>query len=171
MSEHALGTITSHSFILNTNLIDRLILSSDISHDIISDITHIVFTFIYLFFLHFLKVLFYIGVELINNVRIVAGVQQSDSVIYISILFQILFPFRLLQNIEQSSQCYTVGPCCLSILNMIHVNPKLPNVKRKEESKKRGEKNMQQKYYVSQKAYSSYCLIIRQINNRLIGLK
>ena len=49
-------------------------------------------------FLHFLKVLFYIGVELINNVRIVAGVQQSDSVIYTSVL-QILFPYRLLHDI------------------------------------------------------------------------
>ena len=34
----------------------------------------------------------------------VLGVKQSDSFIHIhiSILFQILFPFRLLQNIEQS---------------------------------------------------------------------
>ena len=55
-----------------------------------------------------------------NNVVLVSGVQQSDSVIHIhvSILFQILFPFRLLHNIEQSSQCYTVGPCWLSILNI-----------------------------------------------------
>ena len=50
---------------------------------------------------------------MINNVVLVSGVQQSDSVIHIhiSILFQILFPFRLLQNIEQSSLCYAVGPC------------------------------------------------------------
>ena len=36
---------------------------------------------------------------------LVSGVQQSDSVIHIhmSILFQVLFPFRLLKNIEQSS--------------------------------------------------------------------
>ena len=56
---------------------------------------------------------------MINNVVMVSGVQQSDSVIHIhvSILFQILFPLRLLQNIEQSSLCYTVGPCCLSTLN------------------------------------------------------
>ena len=49
---------------------------------------------------------------------IVSGVQQSDSVIqaHVSIFFQILFPFRLLHNIEQSSLCYTVGPCWLSIL-------------------------------------------------------
>ena len=58
--------------------------------------------------------------ELINNVKIVSGIQQSDSVILIhgSILSQIFFPFRLLQNIEQSSQCYTVGPCWLSVLNI-----------------------------------------------------
>ena len=44
---------------------------------------------------------------------LVLGVQHSDSVIHIhvSILFQILFPFRLLQNIEQRSLCYTGGPC------------------------------------------------------------
>ena len=55
---------------------------------------------------------------MINNVVLVSGVQQSDSVIHIhvSILFQILFPFRLLQNMEQSSLCYTVGPCWLFFL-------------------------------------------------------
>ena len=43
--------------------------------------------------------------------------RKSESVIhiYVSILFQILFPYRLLQNIEYSSLCYTVNPCCLSI--------------------------------------------------------
>ena len=51
---------------------------------------------------------------------LVSDVQPSDSVIHIhvSIPFQILFPFRLLHNIEQSSLCYTVGPCWLSILNI-----------------------------------------------------
>ena len=39
--------------------------------------------------------------------------------IHVSILFQILFPFRLLQNTEQSALCYTVGPCWLSILNIV----------------------------------------------------
>ena len=34
------------------------------------------------------------------------------------ILFQIIFSFRLLQNIELSSLCFTVGPCWLSILNI-----------------------------------------------------
>ena len=41
---------------------------------------------------------FYIGVSLINNIVLVLGVQQSDSVIHIqvSILFQIFFPFRFI---------------------------------------------------------------------------
>ena len=70
----------------------------------------------------FFKILFILfGVQLINNVVLVSGVQQSDLVIHIhvSILLQILFPFRLLHNMEQSSLCYTVGPCWLSILNII----------------------------------------------------
>ena len=52
----------------------------------------------------FLNFLFYIGVELINNVVPVSGGQQNDSVIHIHvpILFQILSPIRLLHNIEQS---------------------------------------------------------------------
>ena len=57
---------------------------------------------------------------LINNVVLVSGVQPSDSVLHIPVssLFQILFPFTLLQNIEQSSLCYTVGPCWLCVLNI-----------------------------------------------------
>ena len=49
-----------------------------------------------------------------------SGVRQSGSVTLrrISIVFQILFPFRLLQNTEQSSLCYIVGPCWLSVLNI-----------------------------------------------------
>ena len=35
-----------------------------------------------------------------STMLLVSGVQQSDSVIHISIPFQILFPYRLLQNIE-----------------------------------------------------------------------
>ena len=37
---------------------------------------------------------------------------------HIPILFQIIFPLKLLYNIKQSSLCYMVGPCCLSILNI-----------------------------------------------------
>ena len=52
---------------------------------------------------------------------LISGVQQSDSVIHnvLSILLQILFPFWLLQSIEQSSLCYTVGPCRLFILYIV----------------------------------------------------
>ena len=54
------------------------------------------------FFLFKLNFKFCIGVWLIYNVMFVSGVQQSDSVIHIhiSILFQILFSYRLLQNFE-----------------------------------------------------------------------
>ena len=42
---------------------------------------------------------------MIYNIVLALGVQQSDSVMHVHmpILFQILFPFRLLQNIELSS--------------------------------------------------------------------
>ena len=44
--------------------------------------------------------------------------------IYIYILFQILFPFRSLQNIKQHPLCYTVGPCWLSIVSLsFSLNP------------------------------------------------
>ena len=46
--------------------------------------------------------------------------QQSDSDIHIhvSVLFQIIFSFGLLQNIEQRFLCYTIGSCWLIILNI-----------------------------------------------------
>ena len=61
---------------------------------------------------------------MINNVVLVSGVQQSDSVLYIHvfILFQIISPVRLLQNTEQSSLCYTVGCSWLSILKLLKVS-------------------------------------------------
>ena len=46
----------------------------------------------------------------------------------ICVLFQILFHYILLQDIEYSSVCYIVGPCCLPVLYTvvcIYVNPKL----------------------------------------------
>ena len=43
-------------------------------------------------------------------------------IIYTCILFQIFFPFKLLQNIEQRFLCYTVGPCWLSVLNIVVCN-------------------------------------------------
>ena len=74
-----------------------------------------------IFLFLFLKFLFYIGLQLIYNV-LVSGIRQSDSVIHVYIqlfFFQALFPFRLLQNIEQSSLCSAVGPYWLSILNTV----------------------------------------------------
>ena len=44
--------------------------------------------------------------------------QQGDCYICIYIPFHILFHFGLSWDIEYSSLCYTVGPCCLSILYM-----------------------------------------------------
>ena len=44
------------------------------------------------------------------------------------IYFQILSPYRILQNSEYSSLCYIVGPCGSSVLCLvvyIYVNPKL----------------------------------------------
>ena len=60
----------------------------------------------YLFFIIFIRV------QLIYNV-LVSGVQQSDSVIrmHMFIPFYILFSYKLSQNVEQSSLCYSVGPC------------------------------------------------------------
>ena len=60
---------------------------------------------------------------MINNVVLVSGVKQSDSVthIHVSLLFQVVFPLD-----HYSSLCYTVGPCWLSILN-ISVYMSIPN--------------------------------------------
>ena len=57
---------------------------------------------------------------MIKNVVILLGEHQRYSAIHIVvfILPQILLLFRLPHNIEQSSMCYTVGPCWLSILNI-----------------------------------------------------
>ena len=38
---------------------------------------------------------------------------------YIHVPFQILFPFRLLQNIEYTFLCYTIGPCWLATLYIV----------------------------------------------------
>jgi len=61
----------------------------------------------------FFNFLFYIGVELINNVVIVSGEQWRDSAIHthVSILPQSPLPSRLPHNTEQSFLYYTVGPC------------------------------------------------------------
>ena len=69
-------------------------------------------------------------VQLIYNVVLVSRVQQSGSVIHTYIYIYIYvyiyinsfsdsFHYRLLQHISQSFLCYTVGPCCLSILGTV----------------------------------------------------
>ena len=56
---------------------------------------------------------------------LVSGVQQSEPVIYIYIcllfFLKILFPYRPLQNIEQSSPCCTVDSYQLSILLYVSI--------------------------------------------------
>ena len=55
--------------------------------------------------------------QLIYSVVLVSDVQQSGSVIHI--YFQILLHYRLLQDVECSSPCHTVGPCHWSALYMV----------------------------------------------------
>ena len=62
---------------------------------------------------------FILGYSQLTMLLIVSGGQQRNSAIHIclSILPQTPIPPRLPHNIEQSSLCYTIGPCLLSILN------------------------------------------------------
>ena len=73
--------------------------------------------------LSFLKTFYFVlGYSwLTNNVVIVSGEQRRDSAIciHVSILPQTPLPSRLPHNIEQSSMCSPVGPCWLSILNIL----------------------------------------------------
>ena len=54
---------------------------------------------------------------MILNIVLVSDVYSKMTQIYahIRILFHILFHYGLLSDIEYSSLCYTVGPCCLSV--------------------------------------------------------
>ena len=63
--------------------------------------------------------IYFFEVQLIYNVVLISAVQQSDSVVHIYILFHILFHYGLSQDIGYSPLCCTVGPCCLSILDII----------------------------------------------------
>lgn len=63
--------------------------------------------------------------SLISDV-LVLGAQHGDAVthLYVSILFQILFPLSFSQNTEQSSKSYTGGPGWLSsCVDIGHVTP------------------------------------------------
>ena len=61
---------------------------------------------------------FLIEVLLIYNVVLISALHESTAkrFIYTYIFLNILFHYALPQDIEYSSQCYTVGLCCLSIL-------------------------------------------------------
>ena len=82
-------------------------------------ITPVGLIYINLILLKTKNLLFCTGVQPINNVVIVLDEQQRDSIIHmhVSVLPQTPLPSRLAYNIEQSSMCYTVGPCWLSFLN------------------------------------------------------
>lgn len=58
----------------------------------------------------FIFFFYFITVELIYPVMVILAVQQSDSVIHVCILFQILLHDGSSQGIEDSSLCATVGP-------------------------------------------------------------
>jgi len=76
--------------------------------DMTSDWTELWFMFSWFMWFYWKAPYLFIEVLLIYNVMLVSGVQQSDSVIHahISGFFQILFPYRLLENIQYSSLCY-----------------------------------------------------------------
>ena len=63
-----------------------------------------------------LKACFLIDVYLIYNIVLISGVQQSNSVIYFFRLFSIVLYYKI---IECSFPCYTVNPCCSSILYIV----------------------------------------------------
>ena len=91
--------VPSHRFVVKIKRDDHAKCQACIKYPV-----HFTFSFFLSFILYWSIV--------INNVALVSGVRQSDSVIHIhvSILSQILFPFRLLQSIEQSSLCYIGCP-------------------------------------------------------------
>ena len=99
----------------------RLIfLDHEIKHLDVSKNIWIIYTL--LFFRVLKKFLFYAGAQLINNVLVSVYSKVIQLYIYIyPLFFQILFPYRPLQCIEQSSLCYTVGSHQLSILYIVSV--------------------------------------------------
>ena len=50
---------------------------------------------------------------------LVSDVQQRDSVIHMYMFLIVFYSIRLSRDMEHSSLCYTIGPCCLSILYII----------------------------------------------------
>ena len=73
---------------------------------------------------------YFIEVQLINNIVLASGVQESESDINIYLhSFSYFFPYRSSQNIEQSSLCYYIQQAPVVVLYIVvcvYVNPKLP---------------------------------------------
>lgn len=49
-------------------------------------------------------------IQFINKVMLASDLEKRDPFIHIPTILQIIYPFRLLQSIEQNSLCYIVGP-------------------------------------------------------------
>ena len=66
---------------------------------------------------------------MIYNAVLVSDVQHTDPVIHMHlfILFQALFPYRLLQKTEQRSLCYIRSLLVIYLIySSVYVNPNLP---------------------------------------------
>ena len=61
-----------------------------------------------------MKMFYFIEVELMNSIVSISAVWEKKT-----FFFHILFYYGLSQDIEYSSLCYAVGPCCLCIPNVI----------------------------------------------------
>ena len=77
---------------------------------------------------------FFVCVSIFFKSCVSFGVQHSDSDIYICVyvcvciyifFFKILFPYKLLQNIEYSSLCYIVGLADHLFYVCVYINPSL----------------------------------------------
>ena len=103
------------SSVLRWSLFTSLILSSSNVKWITIYLPRVDITALFIFFLN--------QIWLMYNVVLMSSIRQSDSVMPIFTYtyrcvymhyFYILFHYDLSQDIECSSPCYAVGPCCLS---------------------------------------------------------
>ena len=79
-------------------------------------------------FIYFESFLFHIGVQLINNVVILSGGQQRDSIIHTHVPILPKLPSHPGFHMTLSRVlCYTVGPCWLPILNTAAVYKLIPS--------------------------------------------
>ena len=79
-------------------------------------------------FIYFESFLFHIGVQLINNVVILSGGQQRDSIIHTHVPILPKLPSHPGFHMTLSRVlCYTVGPCWLPILNIAAVYKLIPS--------------------------------------------